>query len=82
MQDATVKREQDSIDTSLVTEEDFNLASRSPNSGSHTESELQGLKELVVAQPVGHQKMTLQQLQAHGYTSWPEYVACGLIRAW
>ena len=83
MQGATVKQEQDkSTDTSLVTEEDFNRASRSPNSGRHTGSELQGLKELVVGQPIGHQKLSLEQLQAYGYSSWPEYVACGLIRAW
>ncbi len=83
LQGATVKQELDTrTDTSRVTEEDFNHATRSPNSGTHTDLELQGLKELVVGQPVSHPKLTMEQLQASGYSSWPEYVACGLMRAW
>lgn len=83
MQAATNLQQQDQTPrTEYLTEEDFQQAAKNPRSGSLSEVELQELKGAVVGQPVRQQWLSDQQLRQGGYSSWREYVACGLIRAW
>ena len=63
----------------LITEEDFVQACKNPSSGEESEADKLALRELVVGQPVDEQEKTTAQLQAEGYQSWGEYVACSFI---
>ena len=65
-----------------LSEEDFVQACKSPRSGPASEAEKLELRELVVGQPVREQKLTAAQLQAGGYQSWREYLACAYMRAY
>lgn len=76
------QQQEDSSVADVVTEDDFYRAAQSPLSGNHSEAELQELKGAVVGQPVREQWLSAEQLKQGGYSSWREYVACQLIRAW